>query len=91
MKLELKELKTIRLNAEFVLALEACLLDIYRMLRPKPSDYEQRAVLVRAFNMLAKDTFGNTFDILLPLFFVKLCSLVLIFVCKIVEAIGSLL
>jgi len=63
--LELKELSAIRLSPELLLALEACLLNIYSMLRPIPGDYEQRAVLIRAFNLLAKDALGKTSHVLI--------------------------
>ncbi|XP_020276746.1 poly(A) RNA polymerase cid11 isoform X1 [Asparagus officinalis] len=58
-KLELDELNTIRFSPEFVFALESCFFDIYEILRPRPGEYEQREALVRAFNLLAKDAFGN--------------------------------
>lgn len=57
--LESKELKRISFDSALVPALEALLLDVYAILRPRPIDYEQRRYLIRTFNSMAMDIFGN--------------------------------
>lgn len=57
--LESKELKRISFDPTFIPSLEALLLDVYTILRPRPIDYEQRIQLVRTFDSTARDIFGN--------------------------------
>lgn len=58
-KSELKKLQLLEVTKERVSALEPVLQDIYYSRRPKPADYEKRKDLVRCFNDMAKDIFGN--------------------------------
>ncbi|KAL8536897.1 hypothetical protein ACS0TY_012176 [Phlomoides rotata] len=59
-KFELKKLQLLdQVTKERVAALEPLLQDIYNSRRPKPNDYEARRELVRVFNDIAKDIFGN--------------------------------
>ncbi|KAL1829356.1 protein HESO1 [Daucus carota subsp. sativus] len=59
-KLEVKGLKIHKLIPEKLSGLEELLQDVYLILRPKPSDYHDRLDLVRVFNDIAKELYGNS-------------------------------
>nr|CAD1840866.1 unnamed protein product [Ananas comosus var. bracteatus] len=59
-KRELKESKKISLNPALVSSLDGVLIDVYGNLRPRPVDYEHRRTLVRVFNIMATEIFGNS-------------------------------
>ncbi|XP_042479206.1 protein HESO1-like [Macadamia integrifolia] len=40
-------------------ALEALLYDVYHVQSPRPSDYDHRRELVRVFNLMAREVYGN--------------------------------
>lgn len=58
-KRELKESQKISLNPALVSSLDGVLIDVYGNLRPRPVDYERRRTLVRVFNTMATEIFGN--------------------------------
>lgn len=58
-KLELKGLQIHKLIPEKLSGLEELLQDVFLILRPKPSDYHNRRDLVRVFNDIAKELYGN--------------------------------
>lgn len=58
-KFELKKLQVLKLTRERVSALESLLQDVYGNRRPKPIDYEVRRDLIRVFNEIAKEIYGN--------------------------------
>lgn len=58
-KFERKKLQLLEVTKERVAALEPLLQDIYSSRLPKPNDYETRREIVRVFNDIAKDIFGN--------------------------------
>ncbi|XP_072967991.1 uncharacterized protein [Typha angustifolia] len=58
-KLEYTESKKILLDSLSLSTLNGLLLDVYDILRPRPLDYEQRINLLRVFNMMATDIFGD--------------------------------
>ncbi|KAI8537343.1 hypothetical protein RHMOL_Rhmol09G0016400 [Rhododendron molle] len=62
-KLELKGTQKNKINSERIPALEEILLDVYAVCHPKPIDYFNRKDLVRVFNAMAKEIYGNSDDI----------------------------
>ncbi|PIN21560.1 S-M checkpoint control protein CID1 [Handroanthus impetiginosus] len=62
-KFELKKLQVLQVTKERVSALEPLLQDVYANRRPKTTDYEVRRDLVRVFNEIAKELYGNSKDI----------------------------
>ncbi|KAI3445374.1 hypothetical protein Pfo_002039 [Paulownia fortunei] len=62
-KFEMKKLQVLKVTKELVSALEPLLQDVYANRRPKPTDYEVRRDLVRVFNEIAKEIYGNSKDI----------------------------
>lgn len=58
-KLELKGTQKNEINSERIPALEEILLDVYAVCHPKPIDYFNRKDLVRVFNAMAKEIYGN--------------------------------
>ncbi|KAE9450452.1 hypothetical protein C3L33_17646, partial [Rhododendron williamsianum] len=62
-KLELKGTQKNEINSERIPALEEILLDVYAVCHPKPIDYFNRKDLVRVFNAMAKEIYGNSDDI----------------------------
>ncbi|XP_024981111.1 uncharacterized protein LOC112517923 isoform X1 [Cynara cardunculus var. scolymus] len=59
-KFELKELQRIIVKREQLLVLGKLLNDAYVIRRPKPSEYEHRKDLIRVFNEIAKEIYGNS-------------------------------
>ncbi|KAK4402159.1 Terminal uridylyltransferase 7 [Sesamum angolense] len=62
-KFEHKKLQVLKVTKERVSALEPLLQDVYASRRPKPTDYEVRRDLVRVFNEIAKEIYGNSKEI----------------------------
>ncbi|KAG5530552.1 hypothetical protein RHGRI_025488 [Rhododendron griersonianum] len=62
-KLELKGTQKNKINSERIPALEEILLDVYAVCHPRPIDYFNRKDLVRVFNAMAKEIYGNSDDI----------------------------
>lgn len=58
-KFEVKEVQKILVNREQLSSLENLLNDAYIIRRPKPSEYEHRTQLIRVFNDIAKEIYGN--------------------------------
>lgn len=58
-KLELKGLQIHKLIPEKLSGLEELLQDVFLILRPKPSDYHNRRDLIRVFNDISKELYGN--------------------------------
>lgn len=58
-KLESEELTNIKFTPERVSSLDDLLLDAYAKQCPKPIDYYNRRDLVRIFNVIAKEVYGN--------------------------------
>ncbi|KAK1375833.1 TUTase domain-containing protein [Heracleum sosnowskyi] len=58
-KLELKGLKIHKLIPEKLSGLEELLQDVFLILQPKPSDYQNRRDLVLVFNEIAKELYGK--------------------------------
>ncbi|KAF5789568.1 putative polynucleotide adenylyltransferase [Helianthus annuus] len=59
-KFEVKELQKIILNRQQLLILDKLLNDAYVIRRPKPSEYEHRKQLIRVFNEIAEEIYGNS-------------------------------
>nr|KAJ0197098.1 hypothetical protein LSAT_V11C700364860 [Lactuca sativa] len=59
-KFELKELERIIPNRGKLLVLEKLLNEAYLIRRPKPSEYEHRKQLIRVFNEIARELYGNS-------------------------------
>lgn len=59
-KFELKELQKIIVKREQLLILGKLLNDAYVIRRPKASEYEHRKELIRVFNEIAKELYGNS-------------------------------
>lgn len=58
-KFELRKLKDLKTTEKGLLDLEPLLQDVYASRHPKPTDYEVRRDLVRVFNEIAKEIYGN--------------------------------
>ena len=58
-KFELKKLQAIKVTKEGVSSLDTLLQDVYVNRRPKQTDYEARKDLIRVFNEIAKELYGN--------------------------------
>ncbi|KAL6992995.1 Nucleotidyltransferase [Sarracenia purpurea var. burkii] len=58
-KRELKATQKNKINPERLPLLEGILRDVYAICRPKPIDYHNRRDLVRVFNLIAKEIYGN--------------------------------
>ncbi|XP_076917874.1 protein HESO1-like [Bidens hawaiensis] len=59
-KFEVKELQKITINRERLKILDKLLNDVYVIRRPNPGEYEHRKDLIRVFNEIAKDIYGNS-------------------------------
>lgn len=66
-KFELKKLQNVVVTKEGVSTLDTLLQDVYANRRPKPSDYEARKDLIRVFNEIAKEIYGNLFAFMVPI------------------------
>lgn len=66
-KFELKKLQDVEVTKEGVSTLETLLHDIYANRRPKSTDYQARKDLIRVFNGIAKEIYGNLFAIMVLL------------------------
>ncbi|XP_071729696.1 protein HESO1-like [Rutidosis leptorrhynchoides] len=58
-KFESKELEKIIVNQEQLSILDKLLNDAYIIRKPKPSEYEHRELLIRVFNDIAKEIYGD--------------------------------
>nr|XP_043628556.1 protein HESO1-like [Erigeron canadensis] len=58
-KFELKELEKITLNQASLSVLDKLLNDAYKIRRPKPSEYEDRRQVIRVFNEIARELYGD--------------------------------
>ncbi|KAI3709060.1 hypothetical protein L2E82_38791 [Cichorium intybus] len=59
-KFELKELERIIVNRDKLFVLDKLLNEAYEIRRPKPSEYEHRKQLIRVFNEIAMELYGNS-------------------------------
>jgi hypothetical protein len=60
-KLESEKLAKINFNSTRIVDLDALLCDTYDRDCPKPVHYQNRRDLIRIFNMMAKEIYGNLF------------------------------
>lgn len=58
-KFERKGMQNYKLNPERVPALDTILNDVFNVSRPKAHDYDVRKDLVRIFNEISQELFGN--------------------------------
>lgn len=80
-KRELKETQKNKINSDNIPALEDILKDVYAICHPKPVDYFNRKDLVRVFNAIAKEIYGNYAEL------VSKCVLSRIYRCTYMHAI----
>lgn len=59
-RFESKELEKIIVNREQLFILDKLLNDAYIIRKPKPSEYEHRKQLIRVFNEIAREIYGNS-------------------------------
>ncbi|KAL8061609.1 hypothetical protein ABFX02_02G096400 [Erythranthe guttata] len=59
-RFELKKLQVLKLTKDGISSLEPLFQDVYASCRPKPIDYQVRRDLIRVFNDIAKEIYGNS-------------------------------
>ncbi|XP_012837707.1 PREDICTED: uncharacterized protein LOC105958248 isoform X1 [Erythranthe guttata] len=59
-RFELKKLQVLKLTKDGISSLEPLFQDVYASCRPKPLDYQVRRDLIRVFNDIAKEIYGNS-------------------------------
>ncbi|KAL7157729.1 hypothetical protein ABFS83_02G096600 [Erythranthe nasuta] len=59
-RFELKKLQVLKLTKDGISSLEPLFQDVYASCRPKPMDYQVRRDLIRVFNDIAKEIYGNS-------------------------------
>lgn len=60
-KLELQGLEKYKIDPACVPKLDKLLHDVFAIRRPKPIDYHNRRDLIRIFNAISKELYGNFF------------------------------